>query len=340
MSANGDLPFVTLVLPALDEEGYLERCVRSLVDGGHPVDRLELLVIDGGSGDGTRAIAERLAAEMPYVRVADNPGRLQSAAFNAALRLADARSTYLIRCDVHAEYPPGFVSRAVASARDTGAALVAFRAASAGLGCFQTAVAFAQNTPVGVGDSRYRLSSRSGWVDHGMHGCFLRSAVEAVGGYDESFSHNEDAELSHRLTLAGGRIWLDSELAVRYFPRDTLPSLARQYWHYGRGRASNCLKHGAMPRPRQLAPAVLVSWHVAALAVASRRPAVLALPAAYVGALTAVSLSAAVRRREACLLLAPPALATMHHAWGAGFLSRVAGSALSRIRSTRTAPRP
>jgi succinoglycan biosynthesis protein ExoA len=322
-------PFVTLVLPALDEERYLERCIRGLLAGGHPEDRMELLVLDGGSTDDTHAIAARLERELPNLRLVGNPGRLQSAAFNLALREADARAEYLIRCDVHAEYPSGFVARALRTAEETGAALVAFSDDPAHDGCFQAAVSFAQSTAIGVGGSRYRLGGWSGWVDHGKHGCFRRSPVERVGGYDETFSHNEDSELSLRLREAGERIWLDGGLVVRYYPRDSVPALARQYWRYGRGRASTCLKHRVWPRPRQLAPPVLVVWHAAVLVAAFWQPLVLLAPAAYLAALTAVSAVAAVRRRQGCLLLGPVALATMHHAWGAGFISRVKGLTLN-----------
>jgi succinoglycan biosynthesis protein ExoA len=333
-------PFVTAVLPTLNEERYLEACVRSLLAGDHPADRLELLVVDGGSSDGTRAIAERLGRELPAVRLLDNPRRLQSAAFNIAMRAADPRATYLLRCDVHAEYPPGFVERAVTTAQRTGAVLVAFSDAPGAHGCFQSAVAFAQNTRAGVGDARYRLGGWSGWVDHGKHGCFLRSAVEAAGGYDEDFSHNEDSELSLRLREAGGGIWLDEGLAVTYYPRHSIPALARQYWLYGRGRAATCLKHDIAPQPRQLAPALLVPWHAFALIAARRRPVALLAPAAYLGALAAIGLSGAIRRRNRCVLLAPAALATMHHAWGAGFLSRWLPGAISSRRPRRTAQRP
>jgi succinoglycan biosynthesis protein ExoA len=321
-------PFATLVLPALNEERHLERCVRSLLAGGRLEDRLEVLVLDGGSTDDTPAIAARLERELPNLRLVPNPGRLQSAAFNLALREADARAEYLIRCDVHAEYPPDFIDRALRTAEETGAALVAFSDGPAYDGCFQAAVSFAQGTAVGVGGSRYRLGGWSGWVDHGMHGCFRRSAVEGVGGYDERFSHNEDSELSLRLREAGERIWLDGDLVVRYYPRDSVPALARQYWRYGRGRASTCLKHRVWPRPRQLAPPALVVWHAAVLVAAFWQPLVLLAPAAYLAALTAVSAVAAVRRRQVCLLLGPVALATMHHAWGAGFISRLLGQLL------------
>ena len=312
-------PHVTVIVPARNEERFLERCVRGLLNG-FPRDRVELFVVDGDSDDGTRAVAERLAAELPSVRVLDNPARLQAPGFNAAMREADPRSRYLIRCDAHADYPPGFLARTVEVAERTGAELVAFSDDVRSEGCFQAAVAFAQSTPVGVGDARYRLGGHTGWVDHGKHGCFRRDAVEAAGGYDESFSHNEDSELSLRLRRDGGRVWLDEEVVVGYHPRASPSALARQYLYYGRGRAATCLKHRTAPQPRQLAPPALTLWHAALLVGATRRRSLLAFPAAYLAALAAIGATGAARKRNPCLLLTPVALATMHHAWGAGFL--------------------
>ena len=44
-------------------------------------------------------------------------------------------------------------------------------------------------------------------------------AFRAVGGYDESFSHNEDAELDYRLNAAGYRIWMTDKTLMVYYPR-------------------------------------------------------------------------------------------------------------------------
>lgn len=327
--------FVTVVVPALNEQRHLERCVRSVLDDPHPRDRLELLIVDGGSTDGTLAIAERLAAEIPCVNVLRNPRRLQAAAFNLALRHADARATCILRCDAHALYPPGFPSRAVDTLRRTGAAMVGFHAMAAAESPFQAAVAFAQSTPAGVGSSEYRLGVHSGWVDSAMHGCFSRAAVEAVGGYEETASHNEDAELSLRLRNAGGGIWLDDGLRVAYFPRSSLGALARQYFLYGLGRASTVVAHDQRPSPRQLAPPLLLLWHLASglSALQARRVWPLAPIAAYLAAVTAVGAAGALRRRRPAILAAPLALATMHHAWGVGFLVGLA----SRVAAGRRA---
>jgi succinoglycan biosynthesis protein ExoA len=284
-------------------------------------------------------IAERLAAELPFIRLLHNPRRVQAAAFNLALRQADPRASCILRCDAHALYPPGFLSRSVGTLRRTGAAMVGFHAVAVAESPFQEAVAFAQSTRIGVGSSEYRLGTHAGWVDSAMHGCFSRAAVEEAGGYDEGASHNEDAELSLRLRQAGGGIWLDDDLRVAYFPRSSPAALARQYFLYGLGRASTVVSHAQRPSPRQLAPPLLVLGNLACglAALRARRFRPLAPTAAYLAALTAIGAAGTVRRRRLPVLAAPLAIATMHHAWGAGFivgLLRAIGGANGRAPRT------
>jgi succinoglycan biosynthesis protein ExoA len=315
---------MTIVLPALDEEGHLERCVRTLLNDPWPRDRLELLVVDGGSRDRTVEIAQRLSGEFPFLKLLHNSKKLQASGFNMALAAADPRSEIIVRCDVHAEYPPGFLTSAAAALERSGAGVATYGDSPRAEGCFQRAVAFVQNTPLGVGGAVYRLGGISKFVEHGKHGAFRRSAVEAVGGYDERFSHNEDSELSLRLWQAGHKVWLDSALTVGYYPRATPLALARQYWRYGRGRAMTVMKHRIVPRPRQMAPVALPFAEAASLLAAPFLPSALLFFAAYAGALTMVGAYGALKQRSWCVLAASVVMTIMHHTWGAGFLARLA----------------
>jgi GT2 family glycosyltransferase len=101
--------------------------------------------------------------------------------------------------------------------------------------------------------------ARPGPVDTVYLGVFRRQALEAVGGYDPAFVRNQDAELNLRLRRAGYQVWFDPQLAVRYRPRGSVASLARQYREYGAYRRLTARRHPRSLAPRQLAaPAVVL----------------------------------------------------------------------------------
>lgn len=313
---------VLVVVPALNEAAHIETCLTSLIAGDPFMSEVRVVVADGGSRDGTRDIVARLAERFPRLDSIHNPGRLQSAGVNAAVAAeAQPEHLYLVRCDAHAAYPPGYV-RAVAeslAARPDAAAVGTVMDAT-GTGCFQRASAWIVDTPLGSGGSAHRGGRRSGWVDHAHHAGIRLDWFDRIGGYDPGFGHNEDAEFDHRLGLAGGRVWLDAEIRLDYRMRPTLGGLARQYWRYGRGRARNVLKHRMRPRLRQMLPvAVVLVIALSLLAGMVWPPAV--LPAlAYLALACTVSILAVFGMRSACGFWAGPAMAAMHLAWGAGFL--------------------
>ena len=313
-------PFITVVIPTLNEAGYLAQCIESLMRDPYPRDRLEVLIVDGGSTDRTLAIVGDLATRYPICTLS-NPKRRQAAAFNLAMTQA-SNADLLLRCDAHALYPANIITMAATSlAEHTDADVAVYCDAPLGVTCFQKAVAFAQNTPIGVGGSHYRLGGYSGFVDHGKHGCFRRAAVAAVGGYDETFSHNEDSELSYRLTQNGNRIWLDERLTVGYYPRSTPQELARQYWLYGRGRRRTAAKHHMRLKPRQIAPIMLAVltppiWFAAFWVLWP----MLFWIAMYLTPILVLSGAVAVKRKSPCILLASIAIPIMHHAFGVGYL--------------------
>jgi len=206
-------------------------------------------------------------------------------------------------------------------AKSSGADLVVYADAPIGLTCFQKAVAFAQNSPIGVGNSLYRLGTVSAFVDHGKHGAFRRSVLEKGLLYDESFAINEDSELSHRIRAAGGKIWLDRALAVGYYPRNNLTGLARQYFLYGGGRARTLRKHGLQPQLRQGATVALLAANLVSAICGFLWWPLWLFVVAYAAALGTAAAVDAVQRREPCGLLAAVAFAVMHHAWPLGYLA-------------------
>ena len=312
--------FVTIAMPALNEEAFIRDAVLSILPDPDTID-CEVLVLDGESEDATKDIVRAVAEQDPRVRIVENPRRIQASAVNLAARLADKRATFLVRADCHSTYPEGFVERAVTSLIQTGAASVVVPLNTKGSGCKQSAIAAAQNSLFGNGGSHHRRGSSSRFVDHGHHAAFVLEDFLRVGGYDESFTHNEDAELDHRLTSSGRRIFLDADLAIDYYPRSTFVALARQYRNYGAGRAGNVFKSRAWPKLRQLIPVAALLAIIGCIALAPIYPALLLVPAFYLACSVVWSLVAAVSDRSICYLLCGPAAIVMQMSWAAGFLS-------------------
>jgi succinoglycan biosynthesis protein ExoA len=241
-----------VVIPCLNEASHIEALVAQLLAAAGR-EAVRIVIVDGCSTDGTREIAERLAAADPRVIVLDNVRRIQSVAVNRAVEAHGDGAEFLIRIDAHASYPDDYCARLLAEQARTGADSVVVSMKARGEGGFQKAAAAAQNSVLGNGGSAHRNPGAGRWVDHGHHALMRTEAFRAVGGYDETFSHNEDAELDVRLGEAGYRIFLMGGEPIAYFPRSSLGSLFRQYLNYGRGRARNFLKHRQRPKLRQLA---------------------------------------------------------------------------------------
>jgi succinoglycan biosynthesis protein ExoA len=318
---------VLVAIPVLNEAAHIETCLRSLMDGDERIGRALFAVVDGGSSDATRSIVTRLMGEFPNLRLLDNPRRLQSAAVNLAAReLGEGRSV-LVRCDAHAIYPKNYVLDAADSLVSHGVASVATPMDAVGDSCFQRANAFIVDTPLGSGGSAHRGGKVSQFVDHGHHAAFDLKVFLHLGGYDESFSHNEDGEYDRRLAKAGGRVFLDAQVRIAYSPRRSVPALARQYFNYGKGRARNLAKHGDVPKLRQMIPQATLLACLIGLLVAPVAPIALIIPGGYIAALLVASIWAATKMKSPCGLLAGLASATMHMSWAAGFFRQVIADA-------------
>ncbi|UCI28941.1 glycosyltransferase family 2 protein [Mesorhizobium sp. B2-8-5] len=319
---------ILIVIPCLNEAAH----IGGLLDQLRPAAaRLggRIVVADGGSTDGTQAIVEKIVAKDARVVLLANPKRLQSAAINLAVATLGEGADYLIRIDAHGGYPDDYCERLVEEALATGADSVVVSMLTAGTGAVQKAVAAAQNSKLGTGGSKHRHMSEGEWVDHGHHALMRIAAFRHVGGYDESFSHNEDAELDYRLRQAGYRIWMSGRTQMVYYPRSTLKSLYFQYLGYGRGRARNVLKHRMVPKVRQMIPLLVAP--VVLLALFSFVHWTAAVPfLLWMAVCLGYGLVAALRQRNASIALAGVSAMVMHFGWSAGFWQQLLASRSQR----------
>jgi glycosyltransferase involved in cell wall biosynthesis len=315
--------FVTIAMPCLNEEAFIGPCLQSVLEQTYPLDRIEVLVADGGSTDGTLEAIGRLAALDRRIRVIANPDRFQAAGLNRILR--EARGDVIVRMDVHCEYAPDYVQKCVEVLERTGADNVGGAQRCRGRSAFERAVCAALRSPLGVGGAAYRNPEKEGYVDTVFLGAYRKSVFDRIGPWDSAAITNEDAELNQRLVAAGGRIYLSREIVVHYSPRSSFGALARQYYRYGRGRARTLRKHGRFLSIRPALPFLAVTTGLVLLAASpwTRLPL-------FVFGLAALALAAeAVRvgsgggtRRVALVAAVLPTIVVSHAAgFGAGLLS-------------------
>jgi succinoglycan biosynthesis protein ExoA len=331
---------VLVVIPTLNEGPHIQSVLNGLLQESAALPTMRIVVADGGSTDDTVAIVNQATRRHRQVALLHNPARIQSAAINLAARRYGQAADVLIRCDAHAVYPANYCRRLVESLVDarTGADAVVVPMDSAGDTCFQRAVAWVSNSPLGTGGAAHRAGRRSGFVDHGHHAAFRMDRFRSSGGYDETFTQNEDAEFDCRQRALGAKIYLDASIRVGYRPRASARSLWGQYFQYGNGRSRTVRRHPGSMRLRQLAVPLHLLLSALALLVSPWWAWALVWPALYALALLGMSALLTWRHRSACGLLGGPAAAIMHTAWACGFLAGLVTRREQRWRPTMVTP--
>jgi glycosyltransferase involved in cell wall biosynthesis len=317
---------VSVLTPVLNEEAHIRATVASMVrqefDGA-----IEFLFIDGRSSDRTRAILEELAVSDPRIRVLDNPDRTTAFALN--IGLAAARGRYVARMDGHTEYPPSYLADGVRRLARGDVVWVAGPQIPRGEGVWSRRVALALETGLAsIGSKRWGDgSSEEIELDTGVFtGVMPRSVLEAHGGWDSGFPINQDSELAARVLAAGQRIVQLPSMGAGYVPRNSLKSLARQYYRYGLYRGKTARFHAnSLRRSHLLAPGLVLALAGSLVLPRPLRGLARAAVGAYFAAVVAASARAAAaapdRAGDAATL--PLVFVVMHGAWGSGFVVSV-----------------
>lgn len=269
--AEADTPTVSIVMPTWNEARHLDATLSGLIeqDLDEPV---EILVVDGGSTDGTIDIIERYAAEhrgpSRRVRLLNNPNRVTPPAFNIGIRAAEGR--YIAIMGAHAKYPTNYLSACLACIR----AHLEPVAASGGIVTLPGADTWSARIVVAALTSSFGSSKRSfrthasGPADTIPFPVVERRFLEAIGGYDERLLRAEDNDLSARLIESGVTLVFVEALQAGYVARATFPAMAKLAWRNGWWAPKAIALGGRGIRIRHLAPGIAVAGALPVVAAA------------------------------------------------------------------------
>ena len=292
---------VAVIIPTLNEERFIENCLTSVMEQTFPFGAMDVMVVDGGSKDRTREIVQRISDSHPNVRLIDNPGRIQSIAFNIGVRASSA--PYIVRLDAHATYNKVYIEKCLeifsADAEVLGCApelvgnvggVCAIRPQHAALIAETSAIL--NQVKFGIGGAAFRVGAKAGFVDTVPFGCFPRKVIDEIGGMREDLARGEDNEYNSRIHKSGYKVYLNPEVVCTYFSRDTIRANMKQMYANGVSIGKLLYIDRASVGLRHLVPLFFVLSLVASLIMGCIYTPILLLLAAIFGLYTFAALLA------------------------------------------------
>ena len=225
---------LSIIIPCLNEEKYIEQCIISVFNNNYPKENFELIIVDGMSSDKTVQIIQCLQKEYKNLRLLENPKKTAPTAMNLGIK--SAKGELIMRMDAHSFYPEHYISTLLEWKEKLKADNIGALWKTDVLNKTKTsnAIKIVLTNKFGVGNGLFRIGVDEPLeVDTVPFGCYSKSVFDEVGNYDERLIRNQDIELNKRLKAKGGKVFLIPYTFCRYFARETYRKLAHNNYRNG-----------------------------------------------------------------------------------------------------------
>ena len=225
---------VAIVIPTLNEERFISRCLDSIIKQTFKFEKMDVMIIDGGSNDKTKDIVAKYQKSHQNIRFIENKKKIQSVAFNIGFKKSTA--PYIIRLDAHAEYDSKYISLCIENLKQDE------KRGNVGGRCnilpFNQSIwaqtnAILNHSRFGIGGAAFRVSNEAHNTDSVPFGAFPRKVIDQIGGMREDLPRGEDNEYNSRIRKAGYKIFFDPNIISSYFARPTLGASCKQMYANG-----------------------------------------------------------------------------------------------------------
>jgi glycosyltransferase involved in cell wall biosynthesis len=302
---------LSIICPAVNEEKYIEN-ILFLFNESKPSDK-ELLIIDGGSTDGTLSIIEKWIQKNSKIKIVKNPERTVPFALN--LGIENSKGDIIIRIDAHSIYSLDYFEKIIETFKQTGADIVGGPTRIHADNAMQEAVGFTMSHPFGIGGSRVHDEKFKGYADHVTFGAWKREIFKTVGYFNEKLKRNQDDEFHYRAKSLGKKIYLNPEIKLWYIPRDTIAKFFVQYFQFGFYKPMVLRKIKSGIKLRHIIPTLFVIY-LLSIPLAFIVPYWLIPLALYFSIVMIISFTAKIKIPFMLIILFP----VIHIAYGTGFL--------------------
>lgn len=321
MTEHQKKPYVSVIMAVRNEESSIENTIRKIMAQDYGSHFFEVIIADGCSSDRTKEIVKKMKEQYPNIRLLDNAGQIVAKGLNAAIRMAEGE--IIVRVDGHTELAPDYVRQCVSELMRTDADNVGGKMTAIGKTLIGEAVAEATSHPFGIGNSAFHYVKDYSWADTVYLGAWRKKIFDEAGFFDESFVRNQDDEWNYRLRKKGGKILISPHIHSKYFCRNDLKSLAKQYFQYGYWKVGVMGKHPHQMSIRHFVPSTFVFGLILSAAVAMMKPETavffILLMGTYLLTGLLVSGLIAYKRNIKLIMALPIVFFTLHSSYGLGF---------------------
>jgi len=317
---------IAIVMPVLNEEKFLGQTLEQVYMQDFPMEKVEVVIADGGSRDRTREIAQSFQQRFGSLKILDNPRCIPSTGRNVGVK--NTTAPYILVLDGHTHLPDRYLLSSM---------LEIFKKTEAGCLCrpqplsppdindFELAVAKCRSSWLGHKPGSEIYSESEGEVDPTSSGAmYARSVFDSIGYFDEAFDACEDVDFNYRVFISGIKSYLSPRLKVFYYPRSSLRGLWRQMVRYGEGRFRFSRKHKLFSPIQWLAGAGVAGFIFLLLLSFLFTPVfgfLKSITGIYLLIIVLFSVLLALKQNHpGCLLYGPLIFPTIHFGLGTGFL--------------------
>lgn len=248
---------MSVIIPMKNEKQYIGNCLESVVNQNYPQELIEIIVVDGGSTDGSLKVVRDFMGKHSNIKLLGGPGVNCPAAMNIGIR--NATGQLISKIDAHGYVDSDFLRMGAQHiSKDKSIMCVGGPITPITKGSVAKTNALARSSIFGVGKGTNSVGARPRFVDTVQCGIYQNQIFAEVGLFDESLQFGEDEEINWRIRKKGYKIFSTPEIKFFYFPRDSFRKLFEQYYNYGVARVRVIRKHRDFANIKHVIPTTFI----------------------------------------------------------------------------------
>jgi GT2 family glycosyltransferase len=249
---------ISVIIPCRNEVKYIEECIHAIYFNVLEDDvNLNVIVVDGISDDGTRNLLTKLQIQFSNLHIVDNEKQLTPFAFNLGIKHQNADFYQIV--GARQILSKNYIQKSIEVFRqDDSVWCVGGAVDNVYVNYTGEMIARAMSTSFGMGLGNFRTLEKSSYTDTVGTPMYSAKVFEKIGFFDQDLVRNQDDDFNYRLTKAGGEIWFESQIKLKYYVRGSFKDLFRQFFQYGYWKVFVNKKHKSVTTLRQLVPPLFV----------------------------------------------------------------------------------